>query len=206
MNLKNWKTSYHSMKSENGLSRLIIAALALSTVLLSIKAINQETKVIVQPWTMHTSGWIMEDNASQSYKEAWGLALAQMLGNVNPGNLKFISERLEPLLPIEATQDIMTALKAQIIQFQENRITTRFEPTKVMYEKSSGKVFVVGYYFTKAPGIKEKRTERTYEFLISMDSYLPQLFDIDTYEDEPRTHKRLAQLAKSKKSKRQEER
>ena len=205
MNLNNWKSSYHAIKTEAGISRFTLALCAIALVLLSVKAVNQETVVVVQPWTMNTKGWIKEDGASQSYKEAWGLAVSQLLGNVTPGNLDFIGERLGPLLPIDKYQDVMTTLKAQSIQLKENRITTRFEPTKVLYEKSTEKVFIEGRYFSKAPGIREKRSKRTYEFLITMDSYLPQIVDMNTYEDEPRTEKRLAQLAKQEKARKSKE-
>lgn len=194
MDLRNWKQHYRSLKTEAGLSRIALAGSGLALAVLAFMALNQEKIVVIQPWTMQRAGWVGQDSASQSYKEAWGLALAQMLGNVNAGNLKFISDRLGPLLPLETYQDYMTTLTAQAVQLEENRITTRFEPSRIVYEKSSDKVFVYGKYYTKSPGIKEQKSERTYEFVIGMDAYLPQVLSIDTYEDEPRTERRLEML------------
>lgn len=194
MDLRNWKQHYRSLKTEAGLSRIALAGSGLALAVLAFMALNQEKIVVIQPWTLQRAGWVGQDSASQSYKEAWGLALAQMLGNVNAGNLKFISERLGPLLPLEIYQDYMTTLTAQASQLEENRITTRFEPSRIVYEKSSDKVFVYGKYYTKSPGIREQKSERTYEFVIGMDAYLPQVMSIDTYEDEPRTERRLETL------------
>lgn len=194
MDIKNWKQSYRSLKTEAGLSRIALAGSGVALALLAFMALNQEKIVVIQPWGMQKTGWVGEDSASQSYKEAWGLSLAQMLGNVNAGNLDFITERLGPLLPVDTYQNYITALNAQALQFKENRVTTRFEPTKIVYEKSSDKVFVYGKYYVKSPGVREKQSERTYEFRIGMDSYLPQILSIDTYEDEPHTERRLEQL------------
>ena len=194
MDFRNWKQHYRSLKTEAGLSRIALAGSGLALAVLAFMALNQEKIVVIQPWTLQRAGWVGQESASQSYKEAWGLALAQMLGNVNAGNLKFISDRLGPLLPLEIYQDYMTTLTAQAAQLEENRITTRFEPSRIVYEKSSDKVFVYGKYYTKSPGIKEQKSERTYEFVIGMDAYLPQVLSIDTYEDEPRTERRLEML------------
>lgn len=199
MDLKHWKQSYRSLKTEAGLSRIALAGSSLALALLAFMALNQEKIVVIQPWGMQKTGWVGEETASQSYKEAWGLSLAQMLGNVNAGNLKFISERLGPLLPLDTYQDYMTTLNAQAAQMTENRITTRFEPSRIVYEKSTDKVFVYGKYYTKSPGVHEQQSERTYEFRIGMDSYLPQILSIDTYEDEPRTSRCLERMKNEKK-------
>lgn len=204
MDLKNWKSSYKALKTEAGLSRIALAGCSIALALSVFQNLNQETIVVVQPWTMHNTGFVGSDSASQSYKEAWGLALAQLLGNVNAGNLDFIGKRIGPLLPVDIYQKYMTTLKAQTIQLKENRITTRFDPEKIVYEKSSDKVFIFGNYFTKVPGRAEQKSDRTYEFILNIDSYLPQVLSIDTYEDEPRTEKRLEQL-KNKQANEQEQ-
>lgn len=202
MDLKHWTTGFRAMKTEAGLLRITTAALSVALLLALWGLVNQKPVVILEP-----GGWVVEDQkASQGYTEAWALFLSQTLGNVNAGNLDFVEERIGPLLPVETYEDTMTALRAQSIQFKENRVTTRFEPQKVTYEKSSGKVFVFGNYYTGTPGVKEERSKRTYEFIITMESYLPKILSIDTYEDEPRTEQVLRRMRDSEKADRIKER
>ena len=115
MDLRNWKQHYCSLKTEAGLSHIALAGSGLALAVLAFMALNQEKIVVIQPWTLQRAGWVGQDSASQSYKEAWGLALAQMLGNVNAGNLKFISERLGPLLPLEIYQDYIVTNSVKMI-------------------------------------------------------------------------------------------
>ncbi len=182
MNFENWKKSYRSLKTETGLNRLTVVFSAITTAPLGYKALTQETVVVVPLWTLEKSCWVGEESASQSYKEARGLVMAQMLGNITPSNLDFIADRRGLLLK-DLYQDVMTAVKAQIILLRESRITTRFESVRVMFEKVSDKVLVYGNYFTKAHSVREKFFDRTYEVAIGMNTYLPMLLNIDTYDE-----------------------
>jgi conjugal transfer pilus assembly protein TraE len=196
LNLTNWKQSYHALKTEAGLTRVALAGCAVALALLSFNAVSQHTTVVVQPFGMQKIGWVSEDNASQSYKEAWGYSLAMMLGNIDPGNLEFVKKRISPLLPTDLYQQTMTNLQAQVIMMRENRVTATFDPLEITYEKSSDKVFVYGKYKTETPSVKPKQEMRTYEFKITMESYLPQIISMDTYADVPHTSKRKAEIAK----------
>ena len=196
MNLKNWKQSYRSLKTEAGLTRVALAFSSVAIALLSFNALTKNQTVVITPYTMQKTGWVSESNSSQSYKEAWALSLAQLLGNVSPGNLDFVQNRLSPLLPANLYEDTMTNIRAQVIMMKENRVTTSFDPLEIVYERSSDKVFVYGKYSSQSQSIKPKREKRTYEFKLSMDNYLPQITHIDTYADEPHTQARLEQLKK----------
>ena len=201
MNIKNWKTSYQALKTEVGISRLALAGCSFALALLSYHAVTKSQTVVIQPFGLQKSAWVAEDNASQSYKEAWGLSLAQILGNVSPGNLDFVQKRLSPLFPSSIHEKTMTALRAQVIMMKTNRVTTTFDPKEVVYEKSTDKVFIYGNYVTESPSVKPRKEKRTYEFVINMESYLPQVVELDTYADEPHTEQRLAQLKKKEKEK-----
>ena len=65
----------------------------------------------------------------------------------------------------------------------------RFEPRRVVYEKSTGKVYVYGYSFVRQGTSfeTERREGRTYEFTLRIANYAPLLMAIDTYEGTPQT-------------------
>lgn len=77
------------------------------------------------------------DDASRSYIEAWGFALSELIGNVTPGNVQFISDRLKPLLDPKIYHKVLEGLEANAQQLKDECITMRFEPRRVIYEKKS---------------------------------------------------------------------
>ena len=143
----------------------------------------------IQPWTLAEDAQVTRDDASRSYIEAWGFALAELIGNVSPGNVTFIGDRLKPLLDPKIYHTVLEGLESNAQGLMDDRVTMRFEPRRVTYEKSSGKVFVTGYSFIRQ-GLSfeaEKREERTYEFVIRIANYAPLIKSIDTYLGNPKT-------------------
>ncbi|MCB5162643.1 type IV conjugative transfer system protein TraE [Marinomonas algarum] len=195
MKFKSYMQSWEGTQNENKWSRIFIVGLIAAVVVLSLMLTSKKTIVTIQPFTLKNEAWVTEANASQSYKEAWGFALAQLLGNVTPTNVDFIKERLAGLLSPKIYSDVMSAIDVQAQEIRLDRVTIRFEPRFVEYEKDSEKVFVYGTSFTKGLSKdSEISTDRTYEFDIAVSNYIPVVDFIDTYKGRPRTEKVLERL------------
>lgn len=182
---------WEGLNAENRWSRGMIATLLVVLVLLTVKLFRKEIIVTLQPVTLTGEAWLMRNQASESYQEAWGLFLAQLLGNVTPGTVRFIQTRLKPLLAPRIYHEVMAALSVQSQQIQNHHVTLRFEPRTVDFEPETGKVFVYGYSFEKGAGSTERRVERTYEYRIQIAHYAPLIRHLDVYSGKPRTQKVL---------------
>lgn len=187
MKLSQYLKTWEGMQNENKWSRVVQAALLVIVFVLMIKVFTKETIVTIQPFTLTEEAWVAQKSASRSYKEAWGFAFAQLLGNVTPTTVEFIKERVSPLLGPRIYQEVIDALEMQARQIKSDRVTMRFEPRVVEYEMSTNKVFVYGYSFTKGTNTVEDRTDRTYEFTIQISSYAPLFTHLETYTGRPRT-------------------
>ena len=97
MNFDRFLSQWDNLKAENRWHRLILIAVLGLCLLLTIRLFYQKTIVILQPVPLSQEAWITQDKASQSYQEAWGLFLAELLGNVTPSTVGFIQDRLKPL-------------------------------------------------------------------------------------------------------------
>jgi conjugal transfer pilus assembly protein TraE len=172
------------------------SCVSVAVVILAFMVLNKDTKIIIQPETLGSDAWITRSDASQSYKEAWGLMLAMLSGNVTPDNVTFIKDRYKPLLSPRLYNEIIDALEIQSQNIKEDRITIRFEPKAVSYEPESDKVFVYGFSFVKGPTGDEEREERTYEYTIRIKQFAPMIIHLDTYQEKPRTLKVLEQMEK----------
>lgn len=189
MNLQRYFSTFQGLKTENRMNRIVTAILALGVVAEAYVIATRPQIVTIQPWTLAADAQITKSSASQSYIEAWGLALAELLGNVQPGSVEFIADRLRPLLAPEIYHQVLDALHQNAEELRDDRVSMRFEPRAIRFEKSTGKVFVTGMsYVRQGTSLEnEKHALRTYEFGIKIAHYAPLVTHITTYEGSPRT-------------------
>ncbi|MDD6317837.1 MAG: TraE/TraK family type IV conjugative transfer system protein [Succinatimonas hippei] len=204
------RPSFNEATKESRVIKHLIQGGGILCAVLAVYVTFQKPVTVLVPWTAQHSGYVSQDIATESFKISNAMMLATMFGNVNFGSVDLIEQRIAPLLPNDSYQSVMTALRAQAMQFNENHITARFEIVKYVYEPATDKVFITGNYYISANNGPEKHLKRTYEFIIGMESFmpdlnaspdgnikytfLPQILYMNTYEDEPRTLERLKEL------------
>ena len=202
MQFQKYKKSFSALQVENSFYRIVILSLLGLVCVLLFFVLTKKTIVTVQPWTLSRDAQVTENAGSQSYVEAWGLALAQLIGNVSPGNVDFVGEQLKPLLAPKIYHETLDAIQAGAQSLRDDRVTVRFEPLRVIYEKTTGMVFVYGNSFTRTGtgADREKKTQRTYEFKLEIANYLPQINYLNTYEGVPHTREQLDRLEKNERN------
>jgi len=181
--LKTWKGT----AKENRFHRTANLVLALAVGALAILSLQTKTIVTLVPPTLTEEAWVTRDAATEGYRKSWGLYLAELLGNATPGNVQLISDAIGPLLAPSIYQQTILVLRSQSEQILADRISQRFEPRSVLFERETGKVFVEGFSFVQGGAGDEQRTTRTFEFKIDIDRYAPIVTHIDTYADRART-------------------
>ena len=186
MKLDKYLDTFQGAMSENRFSRIAILGLSAALVVTAFTAMQKETVAVIQPYTLTEEAWITQSSASQSYKEAWGLMLATMTGNVTPGTLDFVQERIQPLLSPSIYQEVMEAVELQANHIRNDQISMRFEPREVIYEPNANIVFVSGDSYMISPNGESIRDRRTYEYGIDIRNYAPVVNHITTYAGRPR--------------------
>lgn len=198
MRLAHYLKTWEGTQNENKWNRLFILGLIALVLVLSGMLLTKKTIIAIQPFTLTDESWITQNQASVGYKEAWGFALSQLIGNVTPSNVSYIKEHIDRLLSPAIYNDVMTVLDVQAKQIREDRVTIRFEPRFSEYEPKTNKVFIYGYSFTRGSAkSSEIRSERTYEFTIAISNYIPVIDFMDTYKGRPRTVKVLEKLQRT---------
>ncbi len=183
-----FQETWQTLRAENRWSRLVIGGLLVTNSILAAHAMMQRPIVTVMP--PNTGGvTVTASGGDQRFSEAWGLYLAELIGNITPGNIEFVVKSIEPMLSPAIYQETVVALRAQAAKISEDRVAMRFEPRQVSYEVSTGKVFVSGDSYLSAAGGDEKRTKRTYEVVVSSFNYMPRIDHIETYAGNPLTEK-----------------
>jgi len=192
MDMKNLTRTWKGVRRENLFQRCLLAVFAVAFLLLAIQSFNRSAVVALVPPTLKHKAWVSADGASQDYKTSWGLYLAQLLGNVTPGNVRFIKEAIGPLLDPAVYDQTIAAITKQAEEIRQDGISLRFQPRSVKYETETDKVFVEGYSFVTGVGGEEERKTRTYESKIKINDYAPLVTGLDTYQGRARTQKVLS--------------
>ena len=186
MNFKGFFSTWDGIVKENRFYRIMITILLISNVLVAFAALRTERSIVLVPPHLNSEVQVMRNQASTNFKEAWGLFVAELLGNVTPGNLEFIRKIMSPMLASEIYQAVMEDLAKQIEEIKKDQISLSFQPAEVMYEPETDKVFVTGRLRAQGPGSKPVDVIRTYEFVIDINNYRPQIRHIDAYVGRPR--------------------
>lgn len=207
MNFNKYLETFQGIKAENRWNRVVMLGLVALCLGETAMLATRPTVVTIQPWTLARDAQVTESSASQSYLEAWGLALSELLGNVTPASVQFIASRLGPLLDPKIYHEVLEAVEANAQELRNDRVTMRFEPRRVNFERSTGKVYVTGLsYVRQGTGLEsEKSGMRTYEFVIRIANYAPVITHIDTYAGTPHTRdvERLEESRARKETERQ---
>jgi len=198
MDLKKYFDSFNGLRTEAKTSRVLLIVLVGTIALMAFHICTRPVIVSITPYTLAEDAQLTREDASRSYFEAWGFALAELLGNVTPGNVKFIGDRIKPLLSPKIYHDVMESINEAADQLIDERISQRFQPKRVTYEKSSGKVFVFGTsYLRQGASFENERDEpRTYEFKMKIANYVPIITHIDTYTGFERTKVKIEKDAR----------
>ncbi|WP_425953173.1 TraE/TraK family type IV conjugative transfer system protein [Ralstonia pseudosolanacearum] len=167
-------------------SNIILASLLAVT---TISALSQhETTRMVPPGLDKAVnvGW---KTADQEYLESIGLYVATLTANVTPKNVNFVADRLSQLLTPKVYQSVRQQILAlaQDPVFNSNGGSVRFEATKVVSEKETQKVFVIGQMTSQSINSRDSKTS-VIEMKIVMDNGRPWVDFMDHYDGgEPHT-------------------
>ena len=189
MNLQSLLTSWQGLRMAVFSLAALTAVLTAANLALALGLLFRDETVVLVPPVLDSRVSVSRRQADEGLLKSWGLYLAQLLGNATPGNTEFLKESVAPILSPRVFGEFMTALNTQAEEMRFDRVSLRFEPRLVQYEKSSGLVFVTGQSVAVGPGGDERRKERTYEFLIEIQNYMPLLSRMDTYQGSARTAK-----------------
>jgi len=179
--------SLDKLNNENKHLRLLTAGLTAALILSFMVLGGKKVVVIQQPGTLSKAIKVMESSADEAYKKQWSLAFAELIGNVTPANADFVMESIESYFDSGVYQQIKDNLTEQVADLKREQATVSFTPKSIVYEKSTGYVFVNGMQEIHAYGVKPERNDWTMEFGIKVVNYMPVVSHYDAYQGPPRT-------------------
>ena len=187
MRLRNYQMSLLDAVRNNATKNIIIAVL-LGTNFLAVWGWFSSTETIVLvPPTLDERVVVSAEEASEGYKSAWALYVAELLGNLTPGNSEFVGEHIGEIFSPAAYRDLRDTILNQIEAINQDRITVRFEPREISYEPETEKIFVYGEFTSAGPSGEPESFDRTFEVRVDMRFGRPWVTHFAAYEAPPRT-------------------
>jgi conjugal transfer pilus assembly protein TraE len=195
MDMKTFTNTWAGIHGFNSFLKIIVLCLLFTNIVSVYGWISKDQLVVFVPPSLNEKVGVSVNSASESYKKAWALFVATLLGNINPDNSDFIKTQLDGMVTGEIKLAISEQIADAIDQLKLEKVSTVFQIRVVLFEPESDHVFVSGHSNMVGIGGKTKVADQTYEFKIDVKQYSPLITYLSIYSGEPRT---LAVLEKER--------
>jgi conjugal transfer pilus assembly protein TraE len=180
---RNWSQALRDSATKN----VLIAILAVTSLLAVFGWVQQDKTVVLVPPNMDERVEVSLRHASIGYKKAWALTVAQLTGNITPGNADLVLDSLGELFSPDAYRAMSLSLSTQVNDIKRDSLTVAFEPRQILYEPSTDKVFVTGDFKSQGASGQPIKAVRTYEFVVDIHLGRPWISRFAPYEGLPAT-------------------
>ena len=187
MTLNEFLSTWRGTTLENRVWRIAILVLAVANLVLVGLVGQVERTVVLVPPVLEGEVTIARAHASQEVEEAWGLFVAELLGNVSPATVESLTRVLDPLFAAGLRRALMKAITEQTEAIKRENVSMRFSPRQVSYDTATRTIFVTGTHRTEGPAAQPVSNERTYEVRVEFRNYRPLITHLDIYRGEPRS-------------------
>ncbi|QXP89488.1 type IV conjugative transfer system protein TraE [Methylococcus capsulatus] len=179
--------SWYGIQGNNRFLRRAVGALLVIEALTLAGWFSKNQTVILVPPSLDERAEIRRNRASESYKKAWAVHAAVLLGNVSSGNADFVLKSMIDMSAGEAQDLIREQVARDLQSLREEQAASVFQVRSALYEPETDKVFVTGKTHLAGPSGKTKESEETFEFRIDMRGYAPVITEFTVYPGPPRT-------------------
>jgi conjugal transfer pilus assembly protein TraE len=185
MKLASFTTSWAQAVRENATKNIVIAVLIATNALAVVGWFETEKTIVLVPPLHDERMEVSSSHASEGYKRAWALTVAQLAGNITPGNADLVLQMLGDLLSPSAYRTIAAELAAQIKDIKRDSITVSFEPREMRYAADTSTVYVSGEFSSKGVSGAPIKAIRTYEIAVDIRFGRPWVTRFFPYEGLP---------------------
>lgn len=193
MKLKNFLQTWEATKTANLvlLGAVIVLSLLNGYLVLSVSRVKLQRELI--PPMLDQPVKVGYARADEAYYKSWALYVAELVGNLTPGNSNFVAEALGRLFSSDDAAQVRSSVIAQGEQLRQNGVVMFFKADTITYEPSTGNLYVTGDQREVSPnGTSVSSGTMTYQMHIEMKAGQPVLTELKTYNGPAHTLQWLA--------------
>ena len=192
------RTSFSQAIATRNIVVLANFFLALITLVLLLKVMSEDVRVVAIPPVFRSEIELVGDRANSTFKQGWAVHFSQMIGNVSPENINFVVDHVKGYLSPRLRKGMESDMTKAALTVQTRRIKRAFVVEDLHHNLISDIVYVWGNRTTEVPHAKPLVERWTYEFKITSSNGMPRIVHQDNYEGLPtrsemRTNKRVGE-------------
>lgn len=191
MEFAKFNRSWTEALRDSATKNLVIATLLVTNMIAVFGWFRSHETVILVPPELKEIVSVSPEKSSPGYKKAWAMYVANLMGNLTPGNVDFVVGFLGEVMAPEAYRAMKENLALQAKEMKEDSLSVRFEPQSLLYEEETRKAFVSGRFTPYSPSGKHDTFERTYEMQVEIRFGRPWITTFAAYRGVPRTLQQL---------------
>lgn len=180
-----FKKRMKSLVRDKSICTIAIPTLSICLLIAMGGWMTKDVVVTVAPPEFHKAYTISRDAASSAYKEAWGQALAIIVGNASPKQANYKMDQIRLMMTTSAYQKVSVSLFEHFRNLEKNGLVTSFSPSETSI-LSDGRVYVTGTLSLYGSSPKPERLTYTFMSKVLMENYLPSIKDFDFFEGRPK--------------------
>jgi conjugal transfer pilus assembly protein TraE len=185
MKSEKFAKTWNGTLSDNAFLKKVVVGLIGAVFFLSLALAAKDRTVVLTPPNLDAQVEISRSKASEGMLTAWGISIAELLGNVTPGTTRFLTKELDPMLAPGIRDRVLDAIAEQVKKIEKEQISISFEPAEARFDQAQNKVYVTGdLVTTNVEGISDRQV-RTYAMQFKVQNYRVMLADIAVTAGQP---------------------
>jgi conjugal transfer pilus assembly protein TraE len=177
--------SWNSTMNQNAFLKKVLVFALVIIFLLGLALAAKDRTVVLLPPQLDAEAQVSRSKASESMLTAWGISIAELLGNVTPGTSAFLQKSIDPMLAPSIRDRVLDAIAEQVKKIDKEQLSIAFEPAEARFDHRQNKVYVTGdLVTTNVRGVSDRQI-RTYTMQFKVQNYRVMLSDISVTAGPP---------------------
>jgi conjugal transfer pilus assembly protein TraE len=146
--------------------------------------INKDDKTIVLPSQITGEMVIGESRANEEYQKRFAFAVANLIGNVSPSNIDFVTDSIEEMLSPQLRSVLLPSLQNEANVLKVRSLQQDYIIRDMIWSNPADMVYVWGKKRTRN-GSEQVQEDYTYEIRIKPIDGYPRIVHLKGYKGAP---------------------
>jgi conjugal transfer pilus assembly protein TraE len=178
---KSWS---QAMVTDN-IKTLTILGLTVVILLQQFVINRAPVEVKINPTTLTETAIVRGNDANPVYKQSWALAMAELVGNINPKNVEFMKDAIVPILSPRLQVDLSRQIDETVTIIRAKNITQIFIVNNMYHNTKNDVIYIWGDKKSFIGNEAASSVKWTYEFKIGVHNGSPRILHVDQYLGTP---------------------
>ncbi len=172
-------------------SRILVGIVVLLSLIISIEGwviATQSTRIVIVPPYLSKSVKVGYASANNAYYESFGLYVAELVGNLTPGNAPYVASALGKLFSSDAYQEVKSKVMTSAEEEKADNANFSFTAKRTIWQAANSTVFVEGVlHQINSSGEVVEKLSYTFAMQVRIEAGQPVLSSFQAYPGPART-------------------